>query len=42
MEEGRNTDGIKAGLQMLDEARRADNAEDIASAPAVFLLGLSA
>ncbi|WP_116598569.1 indolepyruvate ferredoxin oxidoreductase family protein [Primorskyibacter marinus] len=31
IEEGRGTDGVKAGMQALDEARRADNAEDIAA-----------
>ncbi|WP_372884855.1 indolepyruvate ferredoxin oxidoreductase family protein [Shimia sp.] len=31
LEEGRGTDAVKAGLATLDEARRADNAEDIAA-----------
>ncbi|WP_417604979.1 indolepyruvate ferredoxin oxidoreductase family protein [Primorskyibacter flagellatus] len=31
IDEGRGTDGVKAGMQALDEARRADNAEDIAA-----------
>ncbi|HBR40757.1 MAG TPA: indolepyruvate ferredoxin oxidoreductase family protein, partial [Sulfitobacter pontiacus] len=31
IEEGRTTDGIKAGMEALDTARRADNAEDIAA-----------
>ncbi|EPX83662.1 indolepyruvate ferredoxin oxidoreductase family protein [Salipiger mucosus] len=31
IEEGRDTDGIKAGLQSVDEARKADNAEDLAT-----------
>ncbi len=31
LEEGRETDGIRAGLEKLDEARRSDNAEDIAA-----------
>ncbi|NVO26930.1 indolepyruvate ferredoxin oxidoreductase family protein [Donghicola sp. C2-DW-16] len=31
IEEGRGTDGVRAGLSTLAEARRADNAEDIAA-----------
>jgi len=31
LEEGRETDGIRAGLEALNEARRSDNAEDIAA-----------
>ena len=31
IEEGRGTDRIKAGLQAIDEARKADNAEEIAT-----------
>ena len=39
LEEGRETDGIKAGLSMLSEARRADNAEDIAARLPYFCSG---
>ncbi|WP_299768479.1 indolepyruvate ferredoxin oxidoreductase family protein [uncultured Tateyamaria sp.] len=39
VEEGRNTDGIKAGLAKLDEARRSDNAEDIAARLPYFCSG---
>ncbi|WP_189369958.1 indolepyruvate ferredoxin oxidoreductase family protein, partial [Tateyamaria omphalii] len=39
IEEGRNTDGIKAGLVKLDEARRSDNAEDIAARLPYFCSG---
>ncbi|WP_299552627.1 indolepyruvate ferredoxin oxidoreductase family protein [uncultured Tateyamaria sp.] len=39
LEEGRNTDGIKAGLAELDEARRSDNAEDIAARLPYFCSG---
>ncbi|MDJ0822093.1 MAG: indolepyruvate ferredoxin oxidoreductase family protein [Paracoccaceae bacterium] len=39
VEEGRGTDRIKAGLQMLDEARRADNAEEIAARLPYFCSG---
>ncbi|WP_299741865.1 indolepyruvate ferredoxin oxidoreductase family protein [uncultured Tateyamaria sp.] len=39
LEEGRNTDGIKAGLAKLDEARRSDNAEDIAARLPYFCSG---
>jgi indolepyruvate ferredoxin oxidoreductase len=39
LEEGRETDGIKAGLQSLQEARRADNAPEIASRLPYFCSG---
>ncbi len=39
IEEGRNTDAIKAGMQALDDARRADNAEDIAARLPYFCSG---
>ncbi|WP_299653781.1 indolepyruvate ferredoxin oxidoreductase family protein [uncultured Tateyamaria sp.] len=39
LEEDRNTDGIKAGLAKLDEARRSDNAEDIAARLPYFCSG---
>ena len=39
IEEGRNTDGIQAGMEALDEARRADNAEDIAARLPYFCSG---
>ena len=39
IEEGRNTDGIRAGLGKLDEARRADNAEEIAARLPYFCSG---
>jgi indolepyruvate ferredoxin oxidoreductase len=39
LEEGRETDGIRAGLEMLDNARRADNAEDIAARLPYFCSG---
>ncbi|PIE13772.1 MAG: indolepyruvate ferredoxin oxidoreductase [Rhodobacterales bacterium] len=39
VEEGRGTDGIKAGLADLDNAKRADNAEEIASRLAYFCSG---
>ena len=39
LEEGRNTDGIKAGMASLDEARRADNAEEITSRLPYFCSG---
>ncbi|KPP87860.1 MAG: indolepyruvate ferredoxin oxidoreductase [Rhodobacteraceae bacterium HLUCCO07] len=39
IEEGRATDGIKAGLSELDEARRADNAEEITTRLAYFCSG---
>ena len=38
-EEGRETDGIRAGLAKLDEARRADNAEEIAARLPYFCSG---
>ena len=39
LEEGRDTDGIRAGLASLDDARRADNAEEIASRLPYFCSG---
>ena len=39
IEEGRETDGIKAGLARLDEAHRADNAEEIAARLPYFCSG---
>lgn len=39
LEEGRDTDGIRAGLAELDVARRADNAEDIAQRIPYFCSG---
>ena len=39
IEEGRETDGIRAGLQALDDARRNDNAEDIAARTPYFCSG---
>ncbi|WP_120504785.1 indolepyruvate ferredoxin oxidoreductase family protein [Sulfitobacter mediterraneus] len=39
LEEGRETDGIRAGLEALDNARRADNAEDIAARLPYFCSG---
>ncbi len=39
LEEGRESDGIKAGLSVLSEARRADNAEDIAARLPYFCSG---
>ena len=39
LEEGRETDGIRAGLQKIDDARRADNAEDIAARIPYFCSG---
>ncbi|NRB02230.1 MAG: indolepyruvate ferredoxin oxidoreductase family protein [Rhodobacteraceae bacterium] len=38
-EEGRNSDGIQAGLAALDDARRADNAEEIAARLPYFCSG---
>jgi len=38
-EEGRDTDGIRAGLQMLDEARRSNDVEDIATRIPYFCSG---
>ncbi len=39
LEEGRDTDGIRAGLEALRDARRADNAEDIAARLPYFCSG---
>ncbi|MBC6407891.1 MAG: indolepyruvate ferredoxin oxidoreductase family protein [Rhodobacteraceae bacterium] len=39
VEEGRETDGIRAGLQSLHDARRNDNAEDIAARIPYFCSG---
>ena len=39
IEEGRETDRIRAGMQALDEARRADNAEEIAARLPYFCSG---
>ncbi|MEX0370413.1 MAG: indolepyruvate ferredoxin oxidoreductase family protein, partial [Tateyamaria sp.] len=39
IDEGRNTDGIQAGLAKLDEARRSDNAEEIAARLPYFCSG---
>lgn len=39
IEEGRDTDGIKAGVAALDEARRADNAPEISSRLPYFCSG---
>ncbi|MGD9865154.1 MAG: indolepyruvate ferredoxin oxidoreductase family protein, partial [Pseudodonghicola sp.] len=39
IEEGRDTDGIRAGMAALDDARRADNAEEIASRLPYFCSG---
>ncbi|MGD1882824.1 MAG: indolepyruvate ferredoxin oxidoreductase family protein [Paracoccaceae bacterium] len=39
IDEGRDTDGIRAGMATLDEARRADNAEDIAARLPYFCSG---
>lgn len=39
IEEGRSTDGITGGLAMLDEARRSDNAEEIAARLPYFCSG---
>ena len=39
VEEGRGTDGVKAGLAEIAEARRADNAEDIAARLPYFCAG---
>ncbi|MCV6584654.1 MAG: indolepyruvate ferredoxin oxidoreductase family protein [Marinibacterium sp.] len=38
-EEGRDTDGIRAGLSALEDARRADNAQDIATRIPYFCSG---
>ncbi|WP_170329991.1 indolepyruvate ferredoxin oxidoreductase family protein [Ruegeria arenilitoris] len=39
IEEGRDTDGVRAGLARLSEARRADNAEEIATRLPYFCSG---
>jgi indolepyruvate ferredoxin oxidoreductase len=39
IDEGRDTDRIKAGMQALDEARKADNAEEIAARLPYFCSG---
>ena len=39
LEEGRDTDAIRAGMQALDDARRSDNAEDIAARLPYFCSG---
>ncbi len=39
VEEGRGTEGIKAGLSALDEARKADNAPDLAARLPYFCSG---
>ena len=39
IDEGRDTDGIRAGLSALSDARRADNAEDIATRIPYFCSG---
>ncbi len=39
IEEGCGTDSVKAGLQVLDEAKKADNAEDIAARLPYFCSG---
>ncbi|MFY2826452.1 indolepyruvate ferredoxin oxidoreductase family protein [Ruegeria sp. MALMAid1280] len=39
IEEGRETDGVRAGLNSLSEARRADNAEEIATRLPYFCSG---
>ncbi|WP_224823544.1 indolepyruvate ferredoxin oxidoreductase family protein [Cognatishimia sp. MH4019] len=39
LEEGRETDGIRAGLARLDEARRADNADELATRLPYFCSG---
>ena len=39
IEEGRGTDGVKAGLTRIEEATRADNAEDIAARLPYFCAG---
>ncbi|MEP1588661.1 MAG: indolepyruvate ferredoxin oxidoreductase family protein [Tateyamaria sp.] len=39
IDEGRNSDGIAAGLLVLDEARRSDNAEEIAARLPYFCSG---
>jgi indolepyruvate ferredoxin oxidoreductase len=39
IEEGRNTDRIKAGMQAIDEARKADNAKELAARQPYFCSG---
>ncbi|WP_170330536.1 indolepyruvate ferredoxin oxidoreductase family protein [Ruegeria arenilitoris] len=39
IEEGRDTDGVRAGLDQLNEARRADNAQEIATRLPYFCSG---
>ncbi|MEX0277142.1 MAG: indolepyruvate ferredoxin oxidoreductase family protein [Ruegeria sp.] len=39
IEEGRDTDGVRAGLEALTEARRADNAQEIAARLPYFCSG---
>jgi indolepyruvate ferredoxin oxidoreductase len=39
IDEGRDSDAIRAGMQALDQARRADNAEDIAARLPYFCSG---
>ena len=39
IEEGRNTEGVMAGLAAMDEARRSDNAEEIAARLPYFCSG---
>ncbi|MDB4164487.1 indolepyruvate ferredoxin oxidoreductase family protein [bacterium] len=39
VEEGRNTEGVMAGLASMDEARRSDNAEEIAARLPYFCSG---
>ncbi|MGB3247480.1 MAG: indolepyruvate ferredoxin oxidoreductase family protein [Sulfitobacter sp.] len=39
LEEGRDTEALRAGLQVLDDARRSDNAEDIAARLPYFCSG---
>ncbi|MCA0872858.1 indolepyruvate ferredoxin oxidoreductase family protein [Seohaeicola saemankumensis] len=39
IEEGRETDGVRAGLSALDDARRADNAEELATRLPYFCSG---
>ncbi|MDE1130679.1 MAG: indolepyruvate ferredoxin oxidoreductase family protein [Ascidiaceihabitans sp.] len=39
VEEGRNTEGVMAGLAAMDEARRSDNAEEIAARLPYFCSG---
>ena len=39
VEEGRETEGIRAGMRAMDDARRADNAEEIATRTPYFCSG---